>query len=150
MAASLAHEVKHADVALMNGGSIRIDDVVPAGPITEYDIIRILPFGGRVLKATLDGALLARVIETGVNNQGLGGYLHAWGVRWDNGTCMVQDKPLDPAGRYQVAFTDFLLTGGEVNLGYLTRNNPQVHEVEEFRDIRRAVINELRAVYPVK
>jgi len=150
VAASLAHEVKHADVALLNGGSIRIDDVVPAGPITEYDIIRILPFGGRVLKATLDGALLARVLETGVNNQGLGGYLHAWGVRWDNGTCMVQDKPLDPAGRYQVALTDFLLTGGEVNLGYLTRNNPQVHEVEEFRDMRRAVINELRAVYPVK
>lgn len=150
VAASLAHEVKSVDVALLNGGSIRIDDVVPAGPITEYDIIRILPFGGRVLKATFDGALLARVLVTGVNNQGLGGFLHAWGVRWDNGSWVVQGKPLDPAARYRVALPDFLLTGGEVNLGYLTRTNPQVHEVEEFRDIRRTTIDELRATYPVK
>jgi 5'-nucleotidase/UDP-sugar diphosphatase len=142
--------VKSADVALLNGGAIRIDDVVSAGPVSEYDIIRILPFGGRVLKATFDGALLARVLDTGVNNQGLGGYLHAWGARWDNGAWTVRGKPVDPAGRYQVAMIDFLLTGGEVNLGYLTRDNPQVRDVEEFRDIRRAVIDELRAAYPVR
>jgi hypothetical protein len=39
--------------------------------------------------------------------------------------------------------TDFLLSGGETNLAYLTRANPQVHDVEELRDIRRAVITEL-------
>src|SRR5690606_3565795 len=37
--AALAHEVSTADVALFNGGSVRIDDVVPPGPITEYDVI---------------------------------------------------------------------------------------------------------------
>jgi hypothetical protein len=39
--------------------------------------------------------------------------------------------------------TDFLLSGRETNFGYLTRSNPQVHDVEELRDIRRAVIVEL-------
>ena len=148
VAASLAHEAKNPEVAILNGGSIRIDDIVPAGPITEYDIIRILPFGGRVLRATFEGALLARVLETGASNQGLGGYLHAWGVQSKNGTYWVQGKPLDPKASYHVAMPGFLLTGNEVNLGYLTRTNPQVSDIEEFRDIRRAVIDELKAVYP--
>jgi 5'-nucleotidase/UDP-sugar diphosphatase len=146
--ASLAHEVKNPDVALLNGGSLRIDDVIPARPITEYDVIRILPFGGRVLEATFEGELLARVIDTGMNNQGLGGYLHTWGVRRENGKLLVQGKPLDPKARYRVALTDYLLTGGEVNLGYLTRSNPQVSGIKEFRDIRQAVIDEFKAVYP--
>jgi hypothetical protein len=32
---------------------------------------------------------------------------------------------------YTVAMTDFLLTGGEANLSYLTRANPQVHDVRD-------------------
>jgi 5'-nucleotidase/UDP-sugar diphosphatase len=148
--AGMAHEVKDADVALLNGGSVRIDDVVPTGPISEYDIIRILPFGGKVLRATLEGDLLARVLEAGDNNHGLGGYLHIWGARWEGKTWLVQGRPLDRAARYRVALPDFLLTGGEVNLSYLTRANPQVHDVREFHDIRRTTIDELRVAYPVK
>ena len=34
----------------------------------------------RVLKAAFDAELLARVLETGENNHGLGGYLQTWGV----------------------------------------------------------------------
>lgn len=147
IAASLAHETNPADVALFNGGSVRIDDVVPPGPITEYDIIRILPFGGKVVRATLTGALLARVLDTGVNNQGTGGYLHVWGAKWEGGAWQVQGKPLDPAARYAVALTDFLLSGGEVNLGFLTRTNPEVGGVQEFRDIRRVVIDALARTY---
>jgi 5'-nucleotidase len=142
VAEAIAQEAKTADVALFNAGSIRIDDVLPPGPITEYDIIRILPFGGRIVKAQLDGALLTRVLDTGENNQGIGGFLHAWGARRENGAWMVQGKPIEPARRYTVAMTDFLLSGGETNFGYLTRSNPQVHDVEELSDIRRAVIAE--------
>ena len=144
IAAALAHEAGTVDVALFNGGSVRIDDVVPPGPMTEYDVIRILPFGGKVVKATFDGALLARVLETGLHNQGLGGFLHAWGARFENGAWLVQGRAIDPGGRYAVALSDFLISGGETNLGFLTRSNPQVHDVEELRDIRRAVIDQLR------
>ena len=143
IAEALAREAKTADVALFNGGSVRIDDVLPPGPITEYDIIRILPFGGKIVRATFDGALLSRVLDTGMNNQGLGGYLHVWGARRASGAWLVQGRPIDPARRYTVALTDFLLSGGETNLGYLTRANPQVHDVADLRDIRRAVIEEL-------
>ncbi|MEI6668902.1 MAG: bifunctional metallophosphatase/5'-nucleotidase [Acidobacteriota bacterium] len=150
VAASLAREAGNAEVGLLNGGAIRIDDVVPAGPVTEYDIIRILPFGGKIVKATFDGALLARVLDAGAGNQGLGGYLQAYGVTRDHGAWSVQGKVLDPAARYRVAVLDYLLTGGEINLGFLTRTNPQVRDVEELRDVRRVVIEQLRATYPVK
>jgi 5'-nucleotidase len=146
--AALAREAGKADVALFNAGSVRIDDVVSPGPITEYDVIRILPFGGKVVRATFDGALLARVLDTGVNNEGLGGYLHSWGARRESGTWLVHGKAIDPAARYVVALPDFLLTGGEVNLGYLTRSHAQVRDVEELRDIRHVVIDALKGKQP--
>lgn len=147
---AFAREARTADVALLNAGSVRIDDVLPPGPITEYDVLRILPFGGKVLKATFDGALLARVLDMGVNNEGLGGFLHPWGARWENGAWLVQGRAIAPAGRYTVALPEFLLSGGETNLGFLTRANPQVQDVEELRDIRHAVIEQLRREQPAR
>ena len=122
------------DLAIFNSGSIRIDDVVPPGPVTEYDIIRILPFGGKTLKATFTGALLSRVLEIGQRNRGTGGYLQTAGI---------PDR-IDPAAKYTLAISDFLLTGGEANLGFLTRDNPEVSGIQELRDIRMAVIDELK------
>ena len=122
------------DIAILNSGSIRIDDVVPPGPVSVYDVIRVLPFGGKVLKATFSGALLARVLQIGEQNKGTGGYLLTAGI----------PAAIDPGGRYTVAITDFLLTGGEQNLGFLTRDNPEVSEVTELRDIRLDVVDELK------
>lgn len=34
-----------AQWSINNSGAIRIDDVIQPGPVTEYDVIRILPFG---------------------------------------------------------------------------------------------------------
>lgn len=147
IAAALAREVKTADAALFNGGSIRIDDMLQPGPVTEYDVIRILPFGGKVVSASIRGDLLARVLDTGINNQGTGGFLQTWGVRWQDGAWLVQGKPLDPQAIYTVALTEFLLSGGEVNLGYLTRAASGISDVREYRDVRRAFIDELRAAY---
>jgi 5'-nucleotidase len=121
-------------IAIFNGGSIRIDDVLPPGPVTQYDVIRVLPFGGAVVKVTMTGALLARVLQIGEQNQGTGGFLHVVGV----------PSSIDPAARYTLAISDFLLTGGEANLGFLTRQNPEISDIAEFRDIRMALIDELK------
>ena len=138
------------DVAILNGGSVRIDDVVQPGPVTEYDVIRVLPFGGRVVRAAIDGALLRTVLDTGVINRGTGGFLHARGASRDTNVWMIGGKPLDVSRRYTVAMTDFLLSGGETNLGFLTRTNPAVHDVQDLRDVRLALIEELRAQYGSK
>lgn len=147
--AGFVREVGGADVGILNGGSVRIDDMLQPGSITEYDTIRILPFGGKVLKASFDGSLLAAVLEVGVRNKGTGGYLQTWGVTREGTQWLVQGRPLDPAARYVVALPDFLLTGRETNLSFLTRTNPAAHDVQEFRDVRRALIEELRAAYRV-
>jgi 5'-nucleotidase / UDP-sugar diphosphatase len=147
---SFDREAGGVDVAILNGGSVRIDDVIQAGPITEYDVIRILPFGGRITRAAIDGAVLASILEIGVTNRGTGGYLHTRGVAREGSQWLIRGKPLDVSARYTVALTDFLMSGGETNLGFLTRTNPAVHNVQDLRDVRLALIAELRAQYAAK
>jgi 5'-nucleotidase len=105
--------------------------------VTQYDVIRILPFGGKTLKVTFTGALLKKVLEIGDQNRGTGGYLHTAGM----------PDTIDPNARYTLAISEFLLTGGEQNLGFLTRQNPEITDVSEARDIRLAVIDELKRVW---
>src|SRR5690606_3893013 len=66
MAASFNYEV---DGALVNGGSIRIDDMLE-NEITPVDIFRVLPFGGGVLKVELTGSLLIEVLDYGKQARG--------------------------------------------------------------------------------
>jgi 5'-nucleotidase len=129
---AMRHEAA-TEIAIFNGGSVRIDDVLPPGPVTQYDVIRVLPFGGPILKATFTGALLMKVLQIGEQNRGTGGFLH-----------YVGPQNLDPAGRYTLAISDFLLTGAEVNLGLLTRQNPEISDIKDLRDIRMALIDELK------
>ncbi len=143
----VAREAAPADVSLLNGGSVRVDDVVPAGVLTEYDVIRILPFGGAIVKATIDGSLLADVLNAGVANRGTGGFLHVGGATSTSSGWLIGGRPLDPAARYTVAMPDFLLTGNESRLAALNRSNVAVHDVHTFRDIRLAFIDELKARY---
>ena len=130
---AMRHEAG-TELAVLNSGSIRIDDVVPPGPVTEYDMIRVLPFGGKVVKATFTGALLARVLQIGEQNKGGGGYLQTVGI----------PATIDPAATYTLAITDFLLTGMEANLGFLTRTNPEISGIADLRDIRLALMDELK------
>ncbi len=146
---ALNAEAGGVDVAIMNGGSIRIDDELPPGPVTEYDVIRVLPFGGNIVTLSMGGSLLARVLDVGATNQGTGDYLHARGVSRQGTRWMVQGNPLNPAVRYTVATTDFLMSGREVNLNFLTRTHPLVRDVKDLRDIRIALIAEMARQYPV-
>jgi len=130
---AMRHEAG-TDLAIFNSGSIRLDDELHAGPVTQYDIIRVLPFGGKVVKATFTGQLLVRVLQIGEQNKGTGGYLQKVGI----------PAIIEPAGRYTLAISDFLLTGGEANLGFLTRQNPDISDISEFRDVRAAVIAEIK------
>jgi 5'-nucleotidase len=147
IAEALRAEVPGAEIGVMNGGSIRIDDVVAAGPLTQYDVIRILPFGGSVAGTTMTGSLLRRVLEQGEANRGSGGYLHSSGVVHEGDQWFVNGTPLDPTRRYVVATTDFLLTGREKGLAFLAPDNPELGPITTYRDIRIVVIDRLRAMF---
>lgn len=135
-----------AELALFNSGSIRIDDVIPPGPITEYDVIRILPFGGTILTVDMPGSLLGRALSQGQQNRGTGGYLQTANVQWDEATgqWLIQGNPLDPSRTYRVAINDFLISGRETGLDYLTLDAPGVTQIATGEDIRFAVIQALQ------
>ena len=145
IADAMRAEVPDADVALLNTGSIRIDDVIPPGPITQYDVIRALPFGGPVVGASMTGALLERVLDQGEANRGGGGFLVRSGAaRSEDGTWLVGDVPLESTRTYVVAAGEFLLSGREQGLDFLNPENPDLGVGESQRDIRHALIDELR------
>lgn len=131
-----------SDAAVLNGGSIRIDDQLSPGPIRQYDVIRVLPFGGKVLRVTLAGALLRQIVDAGEANVGSGGYLHLVGIARRETGWVVNGRPLDPSATYTVAMPEFLLTGQEARMSFLTRD--RVRAVEEFPDIRLVLVDELR------
>jgi 2',3'-cyclic-nucleotide 2'-phosphodiesterase (5'-nucleotidase family) len=114
-----------ADAALINGGGIRGDRVVPPGPLTRRNVHEMVPFTNTVVKIELTGAALRQTLEHGLlqaDNQG-GGFLQVSGVQlvYDPSGAAghritslgVGGRPLDPGQRYTVAVPDFLARGGD-------------------------------------
>ncbi len=147
MAEAMVRVAPDAALSIFNGGSIRIDDIIPPGPLVEYDVIRVLPFGGDVLSVDMKGSLLDSVLTQGVENRGTGGFLQHANVDQQGGQWRVGGQAVDPARTYRVAITDFLVKGLERNLGYLTFDNPGLTAVGDNGDIRLAVIAELKRRY---
>src|SRR5215204_1887048 len=144
-------------MSIMNAGSIRVDDILYP-PITQYDILRTLPFGGPIREAEIKGGLLLDVLEAGERNRGSGGFLHYYPIQNrpsqsdpTRGEWILNDQPIDTAKIYRVAFTDFLVTGKEANLGFLKKDNPAMIKLHDGTtsptdlrsDIRLALIKYL-------
>ena len=78
-----------ADAAIMNAGTMRIDDVIPAGPVTNYQIesIFLFPDEARIMVFPIKGARLREILERGVAEGvvGKGAYLQVSGLKygWD-------------------------------------------------------------------
>ncbi|WP_456379644.1 bifunctional metallophosphatase/5'-nucleotidase [Lutibacter sp.] len=133
------------DCALINGGSIRIDDQLQ-GDITGVDIFRVLPFGGEVLKVELKGSLLKKVLKYGRLKAGKGAYLQRYNVNYDATTKIwsVGNSEIVDAKIYKVAFSDYLLKGYDIP--FLKPENVDVVKVyknkdtDAAHDIRKAII----------
>jgi 2',3'-cyclic-nucleotide 2'-phosphodiesterase (5'-nucleotidase family) len=148
---AIAGAVPTADAVIMNSGSIRVDDVLQM-PITEYDVLRTLPFGGAIREVDMKGSLLIKVLEQGKKNVGTGGYLvHNENLVNTNDKWLLNDTPIDPSKVYHVAITEFMLTGKEANLDYLNPTNVDIVKVYDAStsqsdprsDIRLAVVKYL-------
>lgn len=98
----------------------------------------------------MNGSLLKRVLEQGQANRGKGGYLQTVNVslKPDIGTWLIQRQPLEMNRNYRVAINDFLMTGKEKGLEFLNLEQTGVKLIEEKRDIRFAVIEQLKASNP--
>ena len=82
----------------------------------------------------MTGALLRQVLEQGDRNRGIGGFLLRAGA----------EASLDTLRRYRVVTSDFLISGGEQNLGYLSERNPALKLIRTLRDVRLVLIDELK------
>ncbi|MEO8578198.1 MAG: 5'-nucleotidase C-terminal domain-containing protein [Gemmatimonadales bacterium] len=78
-----------ADAAIMNAGTMRIDDVIPPGPITNYQLesIFLFPDETKIMTFPIKGARLRTILERGVSEAavGKGAYLQVSGLKysWD-------------------------------------------------------------------
>ena len=137
------------DCALVNGGSIRIDDQL-SGPVSAVDIFRVLPYGGGVLKVGIKGRLLKRVLNYGIAAQGKGAYLQRFNAHKIDNQWMIKNKVLNLNKIYTVAFSDYLLKG--LDIPFLTTNNKDITSVIPPKnndltfDIRKVVINYLKTL----
>jgi len=143
----IANAAKYADIVIMNAGSIRVDDILQM-PVAQYDIIRTLPFGGSIREAEMKGSLLLQILEQGVKNKGIGGFLHYNDeVSFDtnSNSWKLKNTNIDSLRTYRVALPDFLLTGGESNLGFLKPGNSGIVNIlpDPASDIRLAIIKYL-------
>jgi 2',3'-cyclic-nucleotide 2'-phosphodiesterase (5'-nucleotidase family) len=141
-----------SDVVIVNSGSIRVDDILQM-PVTQYDILRTLPFGGGIREVEMKGSLLIKILNAGERNKGIGGYLlYNEELAFNNSSSnwLLNNQVIDANKIYKVAVTDFLLTGGEANLDFLKQGNPDLIKTDDPEkrsavqaDIRLAIIKYL-------
>lgn len=135
------------DCAIINGGSIRIDDVLE-GEVTAVDVFKVLPYGGAVLKIEIKGSLLIKVLNFGEESIGSGPYLQLNNIDKKGDTWFVKNNILDPEATYKVAITDFLMKG--LDIPFLKDTNADVISVykpindELAFDIRKSVVQQLK------
>ncbi len=140
-AAARNAEGKPIDGAMINAGGLRTGATYPVGPVTNFEIKAIHPFGNRLVIVALSGEALRDVLEHACSDGrrgGAGERVEAYGVRFrcqasnphveyqlEQGRpraiqrrgqrvidAMVGDRPLQPDGQYRVVVNDYLAQGG--------------------------------------
>lgn len=117
-----------ADVALVNGGSIRADLTYNVGTLTKRDVLSILPFNNPIVKIEISGKTLREVLEHGVARSAVGEdgepgrfpQISGMSFKYDTTKpagsrvteILVGGKPLDEKKNYTLATSDFLVSRG--------------------------------------
>ena len=80
----VAREQMQTDVAVLNGGSIRINDNIPPGPITNYDMEGIFYYTNTLVAFRVTGQQLLDMLRNSVSrvDAGDGRFLQVSGLRF--------------------------------------------------------------------
>jgi 2',3'-cyclic-nucleotide 2'-phosphodiesterase (5'-nucleotidase family) len=121
--ADVMRQAAGAEVALINGGSIRTS--ISRGRITVKDIYAVLPFDNYLVAIRLTGAQLKQALEYGVSRleEASGSFPQVAGLSFTYSRSApagsrvkevtVGGQPLDLQKEYVVATNDFLVAGGD-------------------------------------
>jgi 5'-nucleotidase len=144
-----------ADVALLNGGSIR--DSISSGEVTKGEILTVLPYGNYIYVLEISGADLLTALNHGLGQPGSGSFPQFWGLTVEtesstltgtDGTkkeglkaksVQINGKPLDPNATYQLATNDFLHSGGD---GYEIFTKYDYHEFGTLEEAFKSFMTE--------
>ena len=154
-----------ADVALVNGGSIRADAIIKPGILTKRDVLSILPFNNRVVKLQVMGTMIRAALEHGVATAAeevqpgrfpqVSGLRYAFDTSRKPGTRLtsvtLNGKPLDDRQTYTLATTAYLAVergDGYDMLGSTFLSRPEQAPIES--DILLRAITSVRAIAPKK
>ncbi len=142
----------NAQLGVFNAGSIRIDDVLDVGIITQYDVLRVLPWDGKVFRLQVKGEVLEQLLSTGNRLKDTGAFLQvSSNLRHQNGTWTIDGNALDPERMYIVATNDYLAEGKQKGLKFFKIGGDNRIELQAtYGDMRLAVIKELKRKFPSK
>ena len=110
-------EKAHADIALLNGGSIR--QGLKKGEISERAIYSVFPFTDTLVIAPMTGAQIQELLDLfAEKGTGGGGFLQVSGLSFKifKGSALeikINGKPLNKKKVYTVALNSFLADGGD-------------------------------------
>jgi len=137
-----------AQVSIFNSGSIRIDDTLGPGPITQYDVLRVLPYPGGLYLTTVKGSVLEKILAAGqdASRRGAGSWLQAGGAEQAaDGSWAVGGKSIDPDADYRMVMNDYLLNGNERGLEWIKPETSGIVVMPDAPvDFRVAVIGSLQ------
>jgi 2',3'-cyclic-nucleotide 2'-phosphodiesterase (5'-nucleotidase family) len=121
----VARQQMGTDVAVLNGGSVRINDNIPPGPITKYDMEGIFYYKNTLVATRVTGQQLLEMLRNSVSraDAGDGRFLQVSGFRFTyhprNGAFLVEPsdvevngKPLDVNATYSLATIDYVYEHG--------------------------------------
>lgn len=140
------------DASIMNGGSIRIDDVLPAGkPVTLYDIIRVSPFGGTISLVEIDGKSLIQALTIGGKSKGSGAFLQYYNISKENNDWKVGGNKIQTTKKYKIAISTYLVDKGDSGLEILTTKKGKTKKIgTDEPPFANVVKSQLKKDYPIK
>lgn len=131
-------------VSLFNVGAMRIDDIL-TGKITQYDILRVLPFPNTLVTLAVPGRILAKVLTYGMSLKGNGMFLAYAGVESPDGgnTWLINGTDISTSMlNYNLATIDYARS----NTGL---DDPAVTTIREFNITQtRSLLEYLSEIYP--
>jgi mono/diheme cytochrome c family protein len=125
LVADAGRAISGADVAIVNGGGIRGDRVIPPGPLTRQTLVEIHPFGNVFCQIAMPGSALLEALRHGTASlpSPASQFPQVSGVQFRVDLTApldqrvrdvrVNGQPLDPNKTYTVATFDYLLGGGD-------------------------------------
>uniref|UniRef100_A0A8D0LB87 Ecto-5'-nucleotidase n=1 Tax=Sphenodon punctatus TaxID=8508 RepID=A0A8D0LB87_SPHPU len=151
-------EATHADVALLNSGTLRSNRVHPAGDFTMHDLLTILPIVDPLLAVRITGGELLEALENGVYRYPAldGRFPQVSGIEFGfdpnaepghrilRDSVKIQGQYLKKNRVYRLAIKEYLANGKD---GYVMfQNCPRIFDKENALALSTAVINHFESI----